>query len=203
MLDFTTKYPVPVDFVPGGRGSYNSGLCAMEVLSIMTEEGNPITGHPYDEISSVAYTIRRLVTFTNDLGIVPPTRIANDLWPVLPKIMDSRQVSGEKGQDFLGNFPVSEYAKALGVTEVDPFYMRRPVGTLARYYEKEVTYNTSSIVAWEYLLLGLKTGISLFWEFKGLTPREDFTEREIGRLQGYLEANKNDHRLNVKELVSA
>jgi len=186
MLTFETQYACPVRLIHGG-GAGQLGLCAMELLAVMTGELHKETSLPTEWVPTVNEDIRNLVVKVNDTGLLwsTPEQRADLLWPILPKVFNTFQVQAA--------FPREAYAELLGIpqaiTPVSVLNMYMLLGSLSQ--------------AQEVALDGLKKGISLFWESWELTPQDDYTPEQIARLEEWVTSQQENPYIKRQEYATA
>lgn len=193
MLTFTTQYPCPVPFVSGGgHGEY--GLCAMEVVSIMTGEDKFV---PHADVSSVHASLRDLMICANDAlpnDVLPGEVRADALWPIVPSILGTGDLGPQIdlntplppqehfSQSFLKGFPIVDYAMALNEDLIHGSYTS-PSNVMRAYIHR----TSSPLQMWERAVHAMKIGVETFWdEFREeALPRTEFTEREVEEVRDY------------------
>lgn len=199
-MTFTTAYACPTRLIAGG-GAGAHGLCAMELLSVMTKD---YTDKPSDYNTDVHPQLANMMVSVNDLGttsILPEERTPL-LWPILPAILGTR---GEENY-----FPWKAYRRALGYpVDVDSEHEYESPASLIRAYawresrreckeDRGPSYSEALIHAVE----ALKVGITLFHEKNGTTPLQDYTEEHMANLTEWLTVQKANNNIYVAPLES-
>lgn len=186
-VDFHSTYSCPVG-IRRSAGNGIRGLCAMELLDVMTrEEGDLSTKYRNitdDNPPSVDYILRTAVIEWNDDGSRQFTmnERADTIWPILPSILDTRRafgnfVEGDTHEGFMDALDVEGFT--IKCCENCP-RIYQP----SKVYSDERTGKTDSVKATEVL----KRTIEIFYRVSGLTPTQtDFTPQQVENLREYMD----------------
>lgn len=194
---FKTSYPCPVSLVEGG-GEGRWGLCAMELVSLLTGEG---TDRPWTIVGSVHPVLRDSIVCLNDGGLaLSNEERADAIWPLLPSIMGTGEYG--KGSPPPGTedrysylrwqgLPFRELVTLLGL----PLDEASPNATVGELLRRGRFLTRASFLEMTKAIIGF------FWLHFGGLPQEDFTEEQLKRLNRYLK-EKGNHYIK-REPVSA
>lgn len=190
-MEFRSQYACPTRIIHGGgEGTY--GLCAMEILSVMTGDlgkriGEDLQEETYPQYllpSTVNEELNRLVYAVNDsynweVSVKERTGL---LWPILPSLIDTSE----------GVFPTEEYKAALGVEDLPSYTL---LSDLPSIYARAKFTMTGEIRLFPLAVEALKTAIRLFHETNKTTPLPDYLPEHMERLNAFLAKHEGNEML--------
>ncbi len=177
-VDFQSSYPCPVAIRRSG-GNGRQGLCAMELLDVMTREANPDLNEKYllisDNEGGVNSVLRSAVLWWNDFGseVLTQNQRADIIWPILPSVLGTASISINPVAfgDHLQDLGYGEFCCALC-----PFTFHPLVRDTNSKHDPEKATEV------------LKSVIRMFYAIANVSPpQSDYSGSQIANLQEWME----------------